>query len=133
MSKVILMMSFIALSILLSFGLLSPTSPVMWLASTSMNFTLVRIGLLVMLMALLTTNPPRHSVLRVSVGILSIGLASWSLVSVFNNHMLLLDALVILQTSVTAALVVLERNTEQLKFHVNPAVQTRRISLTHSA
>ena len=110
MSKVILLMSFFALNILLLFGLFAPNSPVMWLASSSVNFAFLRMVLMLVLVALLVTKPPRNIVFRICVGFLSVGLVSWSLVSTYNNQMMLLDTLVILQTCISAGLIILERD-----------------------
>lgn len=119
MSKVVLMMSFLALNILLVFGLFSPNSTIMWLASTSINFAILRMTLMIVLVALLVTKPPRNVLLRVFIGFLSVGLASWSLASTYNNQMKFMDTLVILQTCISAGLIILERDYKGIQEHFN--------------
>lgn len=110
MEKVILAMSFILLLILLVFGLFAPSSPIMWLASTSDNFALLRLGLMATLAVLLVTNPPRHLILRVVVGLASVGMAAWALYMTYANHMAFLDTMVILEVCIAAGLIILETN-----------------------
>lgn len=110
MSKVVLMMSFIGVSLLLTFGVLSPGSPIMWMAASSASYTILRIVLLVVLASLLTTNPPRNKLLRIIVGGISIGVAAGTLILTYNNDMQILDTLVILQVCVSAGLVTLEKD-----------------------
>jgi hypothetical protein len=110
MGKAILVMTFFGLSILLIFGIINPTSPVMWLASTSAEFAVLRAVLMVVLVAMFVTNPPRKLVLRVLVGVVCTGLAGWALIATYENSMKILDTMIILESTVTSGLMVLERN-----------------------
>lgn len=49
MSKFILSLSLFGIAILFVFGLVAPASPVVWLASTSTNFALLRLVLMLVL------------------------------------------------------------------------------------
>ena len=113
MGKGILVMSFFSLLILLGFGIFDPSSPVVWLASTSFNFTVLRVILMAVLAALFITNPPRNAYFRAIVGVLCVGLAGWALFATYSNHMKFLDTLAILQVCVTAGMTALERDYQQ--------------------
>jgi hypothetical protein len=108
MSKLVLLLSLLGTAILFSFGLTDPNSPVVWLASTSMNFAALRLIMMLVLAALLVTHPPRNTYLRILVGTFSVALAGWSLAATYDNQMKLLDSLSLLQFSISAGLIVLE-------------------------
>jgi thiol:disulfide interchange protein len=109
MSKIIISLSLVGLAILFTFGLLAPNNPIMWMASTSENFALLRFGLMVMLATLLVTNPPRNLYLRALIGSVALFMTAWSLGSTYNNQMKLLDTMSVLQVNISAALIILER------------------------
>jgi thiol:disulfide interchange protein len=108
MSKLVLLLSLLGITILFSFGLTDPNNPVVWLASTSQIFAFLRLGMMIALAALLVTHPPRNIYLRYCIGIFAAVLASWALFAIYNNQMKLLDSLSILEFSVSAGLIVLE-------------------------
>ena len=108
MGKAMLLLSLLGTAILFSFGLTDPNSPVVWLASTSQGFAILRIGMMLALAALLVTHPPRNIYLRIVTGIFVTTLAGWSLVATYNNQMKLLDSLSILQFCISAGIIVLE-------------------------
>lgn len=110
MSKAVLTLSLFGIGLLFVFGLTNPDSPVMWMASTSINFAIVRAVLITVLVALIITNPPRNVHFRYFVGIFSAILTSWALNATYNNEMQILDTLSILEFSVCAGLIVLERS-----------------------
>jgi len=114
MSKLVLFLSLLGVAILLTFGIADPSSPVVWLASTSHNFVYLRVGMIITLLALLVTNPPRNVYLRTVVGAAALIMVSWSLSATYNNQMKFLDTLSILEVSISAGLVVLERNYEEV-------------------
>lgn len=108
MSKLILLLSLLGIALLFSLGLTNPDNPMVWLASSSMEFAWIRLTMMIALASLLVTHPPRNHYLRLVVGTLAVGLAGWSLWETYNNSMLLLDSFSILQFSVSAGLTVLE-------------------------
>lgn len=114
MSKVVLFFSIVSLSVLLFFGLVDPNSPVVWMASTSDSFAILRGALIIILIGLVVTNPPRNFYLRTFVGIVSVGLATWALNATYNNQMSFLDTLALLQFSISAGLAALERDYEEI-------------------
>jgi hypothetical protein len=128
MSKLVLLLSLLGTAILFSFGLTNPDSPVVWLASTSMNFAALRLVMMLVLAALLVTHPPRNVYLRMFVGGLAIVLAGWSLMATYENEMKLLDSLSLLQFSISAGLIVLESKyipIETMEERIEHARQTR--------
>jgi|GEM_PF-2744215 len=111
MERVFLMLALLCTSLLLSIGVINPESPVMWLASTSVGFAVVRAAMIAGLAALLLTHPPRNKYLREGIGIAAAGLAGWVLVGMYEPgvSMKLLDQLSLLQFSISAGLAALER------------------------
>jgi hypothetical protein len=130
MSKLILLLSLFGIALLFSLGLTNPDNPMVWLAASSMEFAWVRLGMMIALASLLVTHPPRNVYLRMIVGSFAVGLASWSLWETYNNQMLLLDSLSILQFSVSAGLTVLESDylpAETEDERLDTARQARRL------
>ena len=112
MGKVMLVLSFIGIGFLFLVGLFDPNSPVMWMASTTENYTLLRLGLMAVLLLLIVTNPPRNVYLRSIVGLLSLVAVSWALSETYQNHLKLLDSFSILEVGVLAGLTVSEQELE---------------------
>lgn len=112
MSKLVLLLSLLGIGILLIFGIVSPDSPVMWMASTSDNFTWLRVAMIIILLSLLFTHPPRNVYLRAVVGAIAVTVSGWALFETYANHMELLDTLSLLEVSVTTGITVLEREPE---------------------
>lgn len=110
MSKVILFLAFICLAVLTVGSIVAQNSPGMWLASTTLGYNLLRLGLMVLLFALMLTDPPRHHIFRVIVTFAAVSLTIWSLSSTYNNNMKLLDSASILAASISMGIVVLEFN-----------------------
>ena len=109
MSKVVLLLSLLGISILFSLGLTDPDNPIIWLASTTLNFAYLRLAMMVALASLLMTHPPRNVYLRMTIGVFVTMLAGWSLYSTYSNQLMLLDSLAILQFCVSAGLAILEK------------------------
>ena len=118
MGKTIMFLIFVGLAILLVGGLVSPTAPALWLASTAQGYMYLRIGLLALLAILLLTNPPRNVYFRAFVGILAVTLGAWSIEATYQNHMQFLDTLSILGASVTMAIVALEYQPDETEENI---------------
>lgn len=112
MSKLVLFLSFISLGFLLAGGLLFPDNITMWLAASTVGYTILRLLMMTLLLGLMLTNPPRNIMFRVIVGFFSVGLGVWALTSTYQNHMQLLDSATILAASVSMGIVALEYNYE---------------------
>lgn len=110
MTKLVLILSFIGLAITLTFGLLDPTNPIMWLASTSSSFTVLRGALMAIILSLLMTEPPRNAYMRVLVGITSAMLIGWSLKGAYYNQLPIVDAFLLLAVGIATGITVLERD-----------------------
>jgi hypothetical protein len=108
MSKPYLFLAFVCLGILLVASLVAPGSSIMWLASTSKVFAVIRAGLMIILLWLLITDPPRNVYLRVVTGTASILLVSWALNAFFSNQLQLVDFLSLVPAGIAAGLDVLE-------------------------
>jgi hypothetical protein len=112
MGKLVLLLSFISLGYLLVGGLLFPDNSTMWLAATTGAYTILRLALMTVLLALMITNPPRNVMFRIFVGFFAVGMTVWSLTSTYQNHMQILDSASILAASVSMGIVALEYNYE---------------------
>lgn len=110
MTKLILILSSLGLTITLILGMYDPGNPMMWLASTTETFTLLRAGLLLMLFTLLVTEPPRNVYLRAFIGIVSVVLVSSSLGAFYVNHMQAVDAFLLMAAGIASGITVLERD-----------------------
>lgn len=125
MSKLILLLSIFGTTVLLTFGIINPESPVMWLASTSLEFAILRALMIGVLLALFFTHPPRNIYMRMGIGIFATVLASWSLSATYQNSMAFLDSLSLLQFSICTGLIVLERNYTEDKQALNKVVRKK--------
>jgi hypothetical protein len=112
MSKAYLFLAFICLGILLVFGIAAPDSPVMWLASTSISFALIRGGLMLIILGLLITNPPRNVYFRIITGTASLLLVSWGLNAFYSNQLQPADFLSLMPAGIAAGITALERDLE---------------------
>ena len=115
MGKVILMLSFLGIGLLLIVAAIDPNSPMVWLASTSSGFFQLRAFMMLVLFALLVTNPPRNVYFSAIVGILSLIAVSWALSATYQNEMKLLDSLSILEVGICAGITVLEQDLDTVK------------------
>jgi len=113
MSKGIMALIFAELGILLFSGLLDPNDPAMWLASTAVGYTFLRLGLIAILGLLLVTHPPRNKYLRIFVGATAVLLSVWSLQSMYREDMKLLDGLANLGAAISMGIVALEYQPEE--------------------
>lgn len=68
MKYVVIAGTFLITASLLIGGVYYPNSPLMWLASTSTSFAVIRGAILVLLGALLVVRPPRPLYLRAIIG-----------------------------------------------------------------
>jgi hypothetical protein len=108
MSKLYIFLAFVCLGILLTFGLVAPDNSVMWLASTTPVFTAVRGGMMLILLGLLVTNPPRNVYFRVITGTASLLLITWCLNAFYHNQLQLADFLSLMPAGIAAGIAALE-------------------------
>jgi len=97
------------ISILLNItAFIDPIYPVSWLASTSLDFALIRTFLAVLLLALLVTNPPRKIYFRSIMAITAIVTLTLA-TSMFGNFTVaLLDYMLFILASINFAIAALE-------------------------
>jgi hypothetical protein len=108
MGKLLLAMSFLVLGLLFIFGLYAPSNPIVWLASDSSIFGLLRAVLMIAVLYLIIFGVPNkvnlHTFLGATAGILGIYTGD----AFYLNYIQLEDALALLLTSISFAIAVLE-------------------------
>lgn len=108
MSRFILILSFVALTFLFVCSMIAPGSPAIWLASTLPAYQAVRLLLMVILLGLIVSDPPRFLWFRVVTGAVATVMTLWALSATYQNHMQLLDGASILIASIAMAIEALE-------------------------
>lgn len=88
---------------------LFPNSASMWLSSTSVNFAVLRGALIVLSLILLCTRPPRNTILRCVVGFVGLGLLTWAGPATYNNHMMILDSMLMIGLGIIFTVTAIER------------------------
>ena len=129
MGKLILLLSILATAILFSLPFIDPSNSIMWLASVEANFTYLRLIMLIILVSLLATHPPRHLWLRFLVGSFAIAIASWAVWQTYFWSMNILDILSILQFSIATGVIILESK----QFPLEPIGEDERLVMAHQA
>ena len=129
MGKSVLVLSFVGISLLFVLGITHPDTPAMWLASSSESYTYLRFGMMIALLTLLFTNPPRNVILRTIVGFFAVGMAYWALSATYQNTMMFLDTMAILQFSISAVIAVLERDLGAVT-SLEPAIKKSKTATT---
>lgn len=108
--KLLIIMTTFLVGAMLFDGLYHPDAPLMWLAATTANYAYMRLALIVVLVMLLMTSPPRSQYFRIFLaGFASalfagtVLLASWYAIG-------LLDAIVFIEVSIILMIEALEAN-----------------------
>jgi len=89
-------------------------SPIMWLASTSLGYTIFRCLVAVALVVVLVTNPPRRLIVRALMGTLAAVMAGWGIALILGDSMHLLDIILFLELGFAFGLEALELNEEEI-------------------
>lgn len=108
MSKLLIFVTITTTVLLLVGGIYYPDNPMIWLASTSQDFAIIRSIIIVALIGLLFTNPPRKVVFRSALGVLSLALVMITTIQVNNYSIYVLDAFTFLQAAIIFALAAIE-------------------------
>lgn len=108
MNKFMLFITFVSLGFLTALTTVDPNASAVWLASPAQSFDILRSGVMVVLLVLMFTNPPRNIVLRTIVGISAVALIGWSGYMAYESVIQLLDGLVLLAAGITSLVAVLE-------------------------
>jgi hypothetical protein len=127
MNRFVLLLSFLAVSLLFTVSLVDPTSPMVWLASTSHGYAALRLVLLVSFALLLATAPPRTPFLRRMLGTVVLVVAAFTISATYQNQMKLLDTLSLLEFTAAAGVAVLERSGEELLDTVRASKQSLKL------
>ncbi len=110
-----MVLSFVCL-VLISVGtLLSPQSPLFWLASPSTDYQDVRLLLAIILVLQLATRPPRHLWFRVVSGMIASLVGFWAINQTSSIQMLALDSFSIFGACLAILVTSLETNTDKLQ------------------
>lgn len=108
MKQVVIVGTFLITASLLVGGLYYPDSPMMWLASTSTGFAIIRAAVLVLLGTLLWVEPPRPFYIRAIIG----GAAAALLVTVIwltqNYTLEPIDTVVFIEVAIVFGIEALE-------------------------
>ncbi|MDN5275419.1 MAG: hypothetical protein JWN33_68 [Candidatus Saccharibacteria bacterium] len=115
MTKFLLVGTIILLALLFVGGIFSPSSPLMWLASSDLLFAFIRAALIAVLTVLIVTNPPRSMMFRVIIGMFSIVLGGLTVVFAQLYTIGIVDAVAFLLVSLASAVEALEMNVEDFK------------------
>jgi hypothetical protein len=108
MQKLLIVGSTIMAAILLVGGLYFPNEFIMWMASTSLTFAVTRGVIILALLGLLFTHPPRKAWFRMFLAILAVGQISWALAEINSASIHILDAMLLLNTGIIFAIAALE-------------------------
>lgn len=94
MKKSLIVGTILLTASLLVGGIWFPNIPLMWLAGTSLDFTIVRIASIAILAVLLFSNPPRALYVRYIIGASGVLLAALTVGFLLTFHINLVDAIV---------------------------------------
>lgn len=113
--RLMIIITMLLVGAMLFSGLYQPEAPLMWLAATTTNYAYMRAALIIVLLTLLVTNPPRSSHFRIflmafsaALGISTILLSHWYAIG-------LLDAIVFLEVAIILMIESLEASAEDVK------------------
>ncbi len=85
-----------------------PHSPIMWLAGTSLTYTIFRLVMTGMLLIVLFTNPPRKMFVRIAMGIVAVVLTGWGIDLMWQGSYKLLDMILFVELGIAFGLAALE-------------------------
>jgi hypothetical protein len=114
MGKLIFSGSLFSVIFLMVGTYLFPNQPVMWLAGTSLFYTVLRAMMAVTLLAVLFTEPPRKLYIRLIMGLLGAALVGIGLAMSMSETMHILDVLLFLEVGVAFGIEALEFTDEEL-------------------
>lgn len=96
-------------------GLYHPDAPLMWLASVAPNYAYMRAALIIVLIMLLLTNPPRSQHFRTFLAGFSCALFIGTLVLVSSYTVGLLDAVIFIEVAIIFMIEALEADTLRVR------------------
>lgn len=96
-------------------GLYQPDAPLMWLAATTTNYAYMRAALIVVLLTLLITEPPRSANFRIFLAAFSVGLGISTILLSYWYAVGLMDAIIFIEVAIILMLESLEANATEVK------------------
>jgi ABC-type uncharacterized transport system permease subunit len=108
LTKIIVSGTLLATVALLITGSIFPIYPISWLASTSIEFGILRVALAALLVALLITKPPREMYFRYMLGAAALVTFSVATVLMFQFKLAILDFMILSLAATNFALAALE-------------------------
>ena len=109
MGKLLLLLSFVIITILFLGTSFAPQNPDFWLASSASMYQHIREVVALVLALQLVTQPPRHIGLRLIAGTIAIGVGVWALEATYTSSMPLLDTFSFLGSAFAIVAAALER------------------------
>jgi hypothetical protein len=110
----IIITTFIVCAMLFS-GLYQPDAPLMWLAATTTNYAYMRAALVIVLLTLLVTNPPRSGYFRVFLAAFSAALGISTILLSYWYAIGILDAIIFIEVAIIFMIESLEVEAEEVK------------------
>lgn len=89
-------------------GLYKPEAPLMWLASTSVEYAYLRATLLIVLVTLLVSSPPRSAFFRLLLASFALTIGIGTAVLSYSHAIPLLDAVVFIEVAIVFMIEALE-------------------------
>ncbi|MDB5168342.1 MAG: hypothetical protein JWO55_600 [Candidatus Saccharibacteria bacterium] len=96
-------------------GLYQPDTPLMWLASTSIYYAYMRAALIVVLVTLLVTSPPRSGYFRLFLAAFASALAISAIHLSYWYAISLLDAVIFIEVAIIFMIESLEASADDVK------------------
>jgi hypothetical protein len=110
----IIITTFLVCAMLYS-GLYQPDAPLMWLASTSIYYACMRAALVLVLVTLLVTSPPRSTYFRLFLAAFASALAISTILLSYWYAINLLDAVIFIEVAIIFMIESLEANADDVK------------------
>lgn len=85
-----------------------PDNAAMWLASTSVLMNIARAAVVMLMIGLLVTNPPRRLAFRALLGVAALGFLTAAMSRIYSGSIQLVDALIFLEVAISFGLAALE-------------------------
>lgn len=108
--KLLIIATMVLVCAMLFDGLYQKDAPLMWLASTTVNYAYMRAALVAVLLVLLVSSPPRSVNFRIFLAGFATALFASTLLLSYWYAIALLDAIVFLEVAIICMIEALEAN-----------------------
>lgn len=115
MNRFIFGCSLVCVTFLLATPYLFPENSILWLASTSVDYAIFRASMILVLLTIMFSSPPRHFYTRVALGTLAVGLVGYGLSLSLSDSMHLLDITLFFALGFSFGIEALELNEAELE------------------